>query len=97
MTLEDITKNRATVITEIKAKDGKLYISAIFDCFDLTVLGLAIDDNTGGAVRADTEQRGGGLSGAAGCHRPLRPRLPIHLPRLPGDGGKVRHLSEHEQ
>ena len=34
-----------TDITEIKAKDGKLYISAIFDCFDSTVLGLAMDDN----------------------------------------------------
>ena len=26
-------------ITELKAKDGKLYVSSIFDCFDLTVLG----------------------------------------------------------
>ena len=34
-----------TDITEIKAKDGKLYVSAIFDCFDLTVLGLAMDTN----------------------------------------------------
>lgn len=34
-----------TDITEIKAKDGKLYISAIFDCFDLSVLGLAMDNN----------------------------------------------------
>lgn len=30
-----------TDITEIKAKDGKLYVSAIFDCFDSSVLGLA--------------------------------------------------------
>ena len=34
-----------TDITEIKCKDGKLYVSAIFDCFDLTVLGLAMDTN----------------------------------------------------
>ena len=34
-----------TDITEIKAKDGKLYISAIFDCFDCAVLGLAMGDN----------------------------------------------------
>ena len=34
-----------TDITEIRAKDGKLYVSAIFDCFDSTVLGLAMDDN----------------------------------------------------
>ena len=34
-----------TDITEIKCKDGKLYVSAIFDCFDLSVLGLAMDTN----------------------------------------------------
>ena len=34
-----------TDITEIKATDGKLYVSAIFDCYDLTVLGLAMDTN----------------------------------------------------
>ena len=32
-------------ITEIKAKDGKLYASAIFDCLDAAVLGLAMDIN----------------------------------------------------
>ena len=34
-----------TDITERKAKDGRLYVSAIFDCFDLTVLGLAMDES----------------------------------------------------
>lgn len=34
-----------TDITEIKCKDGKLYVSAIFDCFDLMVLGLSMDTN----------------------------------------------------
>lgn len=34
-----------TDITEIKAKDGKLYVSAIFDCFDSAVLGLAMATN----------------------------------------------------
>ncbi|MCR5517384.1 MAG: IS3 family transposase [Lachnospiraceae bacterium] len=34
-----------TDITEIKCRDGKLYTSAIFDCYDLTVLGLAMDTN----------------------------------------------------
>lgn len=34
-----------TDITEIKAKDGKLYVSAIFDCFDSGVLGLAMETN----------------------------------------------------
>lgn len=35
-----------TDITKIKAKDGKLYVSAIFDCFDSGVLGLAMETNT---------------------------------------------------
>lgn len=34
-----------TDITEIPAKDGKLYVSAVFDCYDLCVLGLAMADN----------------------------------------------------
>ena len=38
-------KKCVTDITELKAKDGKLYVSAIFDCFDGAVLGLAMDTN----------------------------------------------------
>lgn len=38
-------KKCVTDITEIKASDGKLYVSAIFDYFDLSVLGLAMDTN----------------------------------------------------
>ena len=34
-----------TDITEIKGKDGKLYVSALFDCYDSAVLGLAMDTN----------------------------------------------------
>ena len=41
---EPLTKG-VTDITEIKAMNGKLYVSGIFDCFDLTVLGLAMDTN----------------------------------------------------
>lgn len=38
-------KKCVTDITEIPAKDGKLYISAIFDCYDLGVVGLAMSDH----------------------------------------------------
>ena len=38
-------KKCVTDITEIKAKDGKLYVSAVFDCFDSMVLGLSMDTN----------------------------------------------------
>ena len=39
-----------TDMTEIKASDGKLYVSAIFDCYDLAVLGLAMDTNMKAAL-----------------------------------------------
>ena len=38
-------KKAVTDISEVKAKDGRLYVSAIFDCFDLMPLGIAIEDN----------------------------------------------------
>lgn len=34
-----------TDITEVKGKDGKLYVSAIFDCYDSSVLGLSMATN----------------------------------------------------
>lgn len=39
---EPLTKC-VTDITEIKASDGKLYVSAIFDCYDLSVISLSMD------------------------------------------------------
>ena len=44
-TAEEPLKKCVTDITEVKAKDGNLYVSAIFDCFDICVLGLAMDTN----------------------------------------------------
>lgn len=44
-TAEAPDRKAVTDITEIKCKDGKLYVSAIFDCFDLMVLGLCMDTN----------------------------------------------------
>lgn len=43
-----------TDITEIRGKDGKLYVSAVFDCFDLAVLGLAMDTNMKAALSVKT-------------------------------------------
>ena len=63
-----------TDITEIKAKDGKLYVSAIFDCFDLSVLGLAMDDN----MRAELCVRT--LKSAATAYPALR-RAIVHSDR----------------
>lgn len=47
-------KKAVTDITEIKARDGKLYISAIFDCFDLAVLGISMDTNMKASLCAKT-------------------------------------------
>ena len=44
-TSEAPLKKCITDITEVKASNGKLYVSAIFDCFDLAVLGLAMGTN----------------------------------------------------
>ena len=53
-TSEEPLKKCITDITEIKAKDGKLYVSAIFDCFDAAVLGLAMDTNMKAALCRQT-------------------------------------------
>ncbi len=59
-------KKCATDITEIKAKDGKPYVSAIFDCFDAAVLGLAMGTNMKAALCNRT------LASAAHSHPALR-------------------------
>ena len=43
-----------TDISELKAKDGKVYVSVVFDCFDLMPLGLAIEDNMKLSILLDT-------------------------------------------
>lgn len=63
-----------TDITEIKAKDGKLYVSALFDCFDLTVLGLAMDDNMRSGLCVRT------LDAACGTYPGLRGAI-VHSDR----------------
>ena len=43
-----------TDMTEIKGCDGKLYVSAIFDCFDSSVIGLAMDTNMKASLCKET-------------------------------------------
>ncbi|MDE5557770.1 MAG: IS3 family transposase [Ruminococcus sp.] len=43
-----------TDITEPKASDGKLYVSVIFDCFDLLVCGLAMETNMKASLCTET-------------------------------------------
>jgi len=67
-------KKCVTDITEIKARDGKLYVSTIFDCFDSTVLGLAMDTN----MKAELCQRT--LANAATAYPGLRGAI-VHSDR----------------
>lgn len=51
----DIPNKKAiTDITEIPAKDGKCYVSVIFDCYDKMALGISISDNMKADLCAET-------------------------------------------
>lgn len=67
-------KKCVTDITEIRVKNGKLYVSAMFDCFDLTVLGLAMDTNMKAPLCVHT------LRGAVSAHPDLRGAI-VHSDR----------------
>jgi len=47
-------KKAVTDISEIKSKYGKLYVSAIFDCYDLAVIGLSMDTNMKASLCVNT-------------------------------------------
>ena len=50
-----------TDITEVKGKDGKLYVSAVFDCYDSCVLGLAMDTNMRASLCVQTLKKQYGI------------------------------------
>ena len=57
-----------TDISELKAKDGKIYVSAIFDCFDLMPLGLSIENNMRASLCCHTlENAKKAYPGITGC------------------------------
>ena len=63
-----------TDITEVPGKNGKLYVSAVFDCFDSEVLGLSMDNNMKADLCVKT------LSNAVKMHPQLRGAI-IHSDR----------------
>ena len=63
-----------TDMTEIKGCDGKLYVSAIFDCFDSSVIGLAMDTNMKASLCKET------LENAAKAYPSIRGAI-IHSDR----------------
>ena len=70
---EPLTKC-VTDMTEIKGCDGKLYVSAIFDCFDPSVIGLAMDTNMKASLCKET------LENAAKAYPSIRGAI-IHSDR----------------
>ena len=55
-----------TDITELKASDGKLYVSVIFDCFDLMACGIAMDTNMKAKLCTET------IDNAVGLHLQMK-------------------------
>ena len=66
-------KKCVTDITEVKAKDGKLYVSAIFDCYDLMPNGLAMADNMRAELCSQT------VKNACLCYPVIRGAIEIVL------------------
>lgn len=72
--------NQKTVtdITEIAGCDGKLYVSATFDCFDNMCLGLSIADNMRKELVIETFEQAAGLYDLRGSISHSDRRQPIH-------------------
>ena len=72
-------------MTEIKGCDGKLYVSAIFDCFDSSVIGLAMDTNMKASLCKETlENAAKSVSEYPWSHYPVRQGNPVYQLALPG-------------
>ena len=53
-------------LTEIPCRNGKLYMSAILDCFDGTIVGLSIEDNMRKEMVAESLKRAFSCHGSSG-------------------------------
>ncbi len=64
-----IAPNQKTVtdITEWTAIDGKVYLSAVFDCFDNTCLGISLADNMRAELCSETFLQAAGLHDLRGA------------------------------
>ena len=83
-----------TDITEVKAKNGKLYVSAIFDCYDLTAVnGQQYESRT---VRCNCRKYSVSISRILRCGPPLRPRKPVHKRFIQSCAERVWSKAKHE-
>ena len=91
-------KKCVTDITEIKAKDGKLYISAIFDCYDLMPDGLVMADHMRAELCCETLKNASlRYSGDSRSHCAFRSGQPVHQCCISGSHSKIWHCAEYEQ
>ena len=87
-----------TDITEIPAKDGKLYVSAIFDCYDLLPVGLAMADHMRAELCCETlKPCESAVSGNPQSHCAFRPWQPVYQCCISGSHSKIWHCAEYEQ
>ena len=64
-------------MTEIKARNGKLYVSAIFDCFDSCVLSLAMDNKMKAKLRGAIIHSARGIQYTSHLYRSARDKYDI--------------------
>ena len=64
-------------MTEIKAHNGKLYLSAIFDCFDSGVLNLAMDTNMKAKLKGAIVHSDRGIQYTSYLYRSTRDKYDI--------------------
>jgi len=71
-------------ITEIPCSDGKLYLSAVLDCFNGEIVGLAMDDNMRKELCMEAFENACKARNARGMiYHSDRSRQPIHEPCIP--------------
>ena len=84
-TADEPNKKCVTDITELKASNGKLYVSAIFDCFDLLACGLAMDTNMKAVLCTET------IDNALKLHPELKGAI-IHSDRGSHDNARCESM-----
>jgi transposase InsO family protein len=87
-TSEAPNKKTVTDIVEFTGSDGKVYVSAVFDCFDNACLGLSMADNMRKELVIETFEQAAGRYGLHGaiCHSDRGSQYTSHEFRKTLDG-----------
>lgn len=79
-----------TDITEIKARDGKVYLSPMIDCHDGKIVAYTAGFSPNAELQRDARQGRGNTAGGGETLGAFRPRLPLPVARMAGSHGTVR-------